>query len=152
MINQELVDKNYGVGKFKIVTPEEVVKEYPIFKKFFKQLNFHANTTVCLKHETLSIQGRYRILLYTDQHSYAIDVHGDTKHKNPYIGCVYSCRKHEPLEDWTRGNDLADGYDDDMLTTILLQILEVELIGLTVYGYTKENTHRGDIFKENNER
>ena len=152
MINQELVDKKYGEMKYRLVTPADVVKEYPMFKKFFKWLNFHANTTVCLRREMLSLPNRYRILLYTDQHSYAIDVAGDAKHKNPYIGCVYSCRKHEPLEDWTRGNDLADGYDDDMLTTILLQILEVELIGMTIDGYTPTNTHSGEAFKEDDEK
>ena len=152
MINQELVDKRYGKMQFKLATPADVVKDYPIFKKFFTWLNFHGNTTLCLKSEASSQSNRYRILLYSDKYCYAIDVDKDTKHENPYIGCVYSCRKHEPLEDWTRGRDLTDGYGGkDTLMTILLEIIENELVGLRIDGYTPENTHTGDLFNEYNE-
>ena len=150
MINQELVDKRYGEMQYKLATPADVVKEYPIFKKFFKWLNFNTTTTVCLKIMDLSLHSRFRILLYSDKYCYSIYVDKtNTKHENPYIGCVYSCRREEPLENWTRGRDLADGYDgEDTLMTILLEIIENELIGVKVDGYTPENTHTGDLFKD----
>ena len=48
------------------------------------------------------------ISLYTDGQKYHIKAT-----KDGYLGCVASCRKPRPGEDWTRGNDLSDGKLDE---------------------------------------
>ena len=41
--------------------------------------------------------------VYTPTHLYSIVAHSG------YLGCTFSNRRPNPGEDWTRGNDLADG-------------------------------------------
>ena len=59
-----------------------------------------------------------RVSFYTKDHSYHISAikkgerkgldFGD-KEDNGYLGCISQTRKPRAGEDWTRGNDLADG-------------------------------------------
>ena len=68
-------------------------------------------------------EGRVRAYLYTDGHCYTIDA-TDTG----YLGCIASSRKPRPGEDWTRGNDLADGkLDEQTWNAILRDIVAYEL-------------------------
>lgn len=144
-IDNELIETRYK-GKMEKVTPKEIVAEYPVMKKFFKTVNWWANKTICLKfinnEETEYTKGnRYRIAFFSQSYEYVIDIVGSKKHKNPYIGAVYDCRRHLPLETWTRGGDLTDGYGGEKtLFTIMMEILEREMLSLDVEGYTKENT------------
>ena len=51
---------------------------------------------------------RKRIHFYTNDHEYCIVAH-DRSRDEGYLGCTASTRKPRAGEDWTRGNDLADG-------------------------------------------
>jgi hypothetical protein len=56
-----------------------------------------------------SYEHRLRVKLYTNDHVYTIVAHERDKDEG-YLGCVSSTRKPRAGEDWTRGNDLADGH------------------------------------------
>lgn len=142
-ISDKLIQERYG-GSLVKSTPEELIEYYPVFKDFFTHINRWGNKTLCLKFAITNrtddyIKPRFRILIFSEKHSYAIDVVQDSKHENPYIGCVSSCEYRLPLETWTRGSDLADGYDGEKtIMSILLDIVQTEMIGLEVEGYNKK--------------
>ena len=140
-ISDKLIQERYE-GALVKSTPEELLKNYPIFSEFFKRINRWSNKTLCLKfakNGEHDIKDRYRILIFSEKHSYAIDVVQDDKHENPYIGCVSSCEYRLPLETWNRGSDLTDGYDGEKtIMSILLDIVQTEMIGLEVEGYNKK--------------
>lgn len=142
-ISDVLIKERYGDSLVKS-SPKELLENYPIFKDFFNNINWHRNKTLCLKFAEKRedyIKNRFRILIFSEKNSYAIDVVQTDKHENPYIGCVTDCEYRLPLETWHRGSDLADGYDGEKtIMTILLEIIEREMIGLEVKGYTKDNT------------
>lgn len=142
-ISDKLIQERYG-GSLVKSTPEELIEYYPVFKDFFTRINRWSNKTLCLKFAITSrtddyIKPRFRILIFSEKHSYAIDVVQDSKHENPYIGCVSSCEYRLPLETWNRGSDLTDGYDGEKtIMSILLDIVQTEMIGLEVEGYNKK--------------
>ena len=140
-ISDKLIQERYG-GSLVKSTPKELVENYPIFKDFFTHINRWSNKTLCLKFvekEKRYTKDRFRILIFSEKHSYAIDVVQDDKHENPYIGCVSSCRYEVPLEMWHRGSDLSDGYDGEKtIMSILLDIVQTEMFGLEVEGYNKK--------------
>lgn len=140
-ISDKLILKRYE-GALVKSSPEELVESYPIFKDFFISINWWGNKTLCLKfakRDEHYVKDRFRILLFSEKHSYAIDVVQDDKHENPYIGCVSSCEYRLPLETWHRGSDLSDGYDGEKtIMSILLDIVQTEMIGLEIEGYNKE--------------
>ena len=146
-ISDKLIQERYE-GSLVKSTPKELVENYPIFKDFFKNINRWGNKTLCLKFvekEKRYPKTRFRILIFSEKHSYAIDVVQDDKHENPYIGCVSSCEYRLPLETWHRGSDLTDGYDGEKtIMSILLDIVRTEMIGLDVDGYTKDNANEGN--------
>lgn len=67
-----------------------------------------------------------RFKLYTDNNVYSINARvGD----RTYLGCVANSRKPRAGEDWTRGNDLADGdLSIDTWNNILADIIGYELV------------------------
>lgn len=143
-ITKKLIDEYWGT--FTLVTPKEVTEKYPIMENFFWWINRWGNRTVCLrfndKDNEYGKQGRYRIMIFSQFHEYAIDV-APPKEKggNPYIGAVADARQREPMETWHRGNDLADGYDGEKtIMTILAEIVGYELVDVEVEGYDVENT------------
>ncbi len=55
--------------------------------------------------------GKIRFNLYTNDHIYVIHASVDDDGSgHTYLGCIASSRKPRAGEDWTRGNDLADGH------------------------------------------
>lgn len=109
--------------EWKKSSEEEIIKDYPILKDFFDNINrwskYQGNRTVVRRYN----DGTYAIKLCSEKHEYCISVHND------YIGCVYNCRYRKPLEDWHRGNDLKDGkLNTETIDGILWDILRTELI------------------------
>ena len=132
---------------FAKVTPVEIVEKFPGLKKFFKAVNFHTNKTFCFRlpdeDNRYGETGRYRIYLFTENHKYTIDI-CKTEDGGTYVGAGYSNRYQDPMETWTRGNDLTDGKleeNESLLMDIFLDIVETECIGLDVSDYTWENTY-----------
>ena len=71
---------------------------------------------------------RFRAAVFTKTHSYHISAHIDG---NGYLGCVASTRTPLAGEDWTRGNDLADGpFCQETWNQILTDIVAYELVRL----------------------
>lgn len=77
--------------------------------------------------------------IYTDTNRYGITARDPDKMRDPdsmthhyddgYLGCVAACRKPRAGEDWTRGNDLADGpLTEDTWRAILADIVSYELV------------------------
>ena len=63
-----------------------------------------------------------RVRIYTVTHRYFISAGPD------YLGCIASTRAPRPGEDWTRGNDLADGkFNHETWVSILTDIVAYEL-------------------------
>jgi hypothetical protein len=50
-----------------------------------------------------------RVNIYTDNYKYRINAVEKLEGEKSYLGCTVSSRKPLAGEDWTRGNDLADG-------------------------------------------
>lgn len=72
-----------------------------------------------------------RIKLYTDNNYYSIIATLDKANQKPggYLGCIASSRKPRAGEDWTRGNDLADGeFSQETWNNILADIVAYELV------------------------
>jgi hypothetical protein len=90
---------------------------------------------------------RGKIHLYTSEYVYAISFspsqktgEGDRDWTGGYLGCIASCRKERPGEDWTRGRDLPDGqFTVETFERIIHAIVRAE-IGDSV----KELQLRGD--------
>lgn len=75
-------------------------------------------------------KGVVKIALYTDRNVYYITVHPHND-RPAYLGCVSSSRKPRAGEDWTRGNDLADGiFDKSTWDNIVADILSCELVDI----------------------
>jgi len=77
-----------------------------------------------------------RFTIFTDTNAYHInarDADGSTRADGSpdhgYLGCIASCRKPRAGEDWTRGNDLADGaLTEETWRCILADIVAYELV------------------------
>ena len=79
-----------------------------------------------------------RVRIYTKNHCYSIkaikpgerDPLGfKDKKDDGYLGCVAQTRKPRAGEDWTRGNDLADGdYSEKTWREIVNDIIGCELV------------------------
>lgn len=147
-ISDKLIQERYE-GALVKSSPKELIECYPVFKDFFTHINRWNNKTLCLKFvekEKRYAKDRFRILIFSEKHSYAIDVVQDDKHENPYIGCISSCEYRLPLETWHRGSDLSDGYEGEKtIMSILLEIVENEMIGLEVDGYNNSITTLKDL-------
>uniref|UniRef100_A0A6M3K5Y7 Uncharacterized protein n=1 Tax=viral metagenome TaxID=1070528 RepID=A0A6M3K5Y7_9ZZZZ len=74
------------------------------------------------------------VRLYTDGHVYSI------KATPVFLGCTASTRKARPGEDWTRGNDLADGeFNEETWLKILKDIVSYELKSISNYVLKMNN-------------
>jgi len=51
---------------------------------------------------------QFKFNIYTESHRYRINAR-DSNEDDGYLGCTSSVRKPRAGENWTRGNDLADG-------------------------------------------
>lgn len=75
-----------------------------------------------------------RIRIYTDRNRYTISAHANTVHGDDrgYLGCVATNRKPRAGEDWSRGNDLADGkLEEETWRRILADIVSYEMVRLS---------------------
>lgn len=76
--------------------------------------------SAALKFRRTDVGGRF--LLYTEAHVYSVVV------TDTYLGCTATNRKPLIEEDWTRGNDLADGkFSHETFVKVLLDIVGYEL-------------------------
>lgn len=67
--------------------------------------------------------------IYTTTNQYSIKAHDAEPHCRSYLGCTATCRKPRAGEDWTRGNDLADGeLTEETWHSILADIIRYELV------------------------
>ena len=75
--------------------------------------------------------------IYTKEHKYNISArldvgklgNGEMLAIDGYLGCIGTVRKPRAGEDWTRGNDLADGsYSKETWDRIVRDILAYELV------------------------
>jgi len=74
-----------------------------------------------------------RVYFYTHNYRYSILVKPDT-----YLGCTVQARKPRAGEDWTRGNDLADGsYCYQTWRKIKNDIIAYELVKVIKPTQTK---------------
>lgn len=105
-------------------TVEVFAKEYPFLEKYMKYLNWEGNkVSVFVEHK--EGETTYMLLLYTEKREYQIIV------TPTYMGCQTECRYCRPLEDWTRGRDLADGKcNEETFGRILCDIISTELVSL----------------------
>lgn len=73
----------------------------------------------------------FRVQLFTQSHRYTIAARPPCGDDDGYLGCTASARTPLAGEDWTRGNDLADGpYSDATWIEIVYSILGYELVRL----------------------
>ena len=73
------------------------------------------------------------ICFFTDEFKYRIYAI-DRPNEGGYLGCQVSSRKIRPGEDWTRGNDLADGpFIIETWFKILSSIVSYELVKLSEF-------------------
>lgn len=82
-------------------------------------------------------EDRIHFYIYTNEHQYSITANVEEGGRS-YLGCISSNRKPRAGEDWTRGNDLADG--DLSLETwnrILGDIVSYELVNVHRPSKTK---------------
>lgn len=71
---------------------------------------------------------RFRFRIYTDNNSYSI-IASTRGPDHSYLGCGASTRKPRAGEDWTRGNDLADGkLEESVWRQILADIVSYEMV------------------------
>ncbi len=104
-----------------------MAKHKEILKKFVKELEdarYGRDSKFIWKYD----EERTNVTLYTDGHSYHITA------TEAYLGCVASCRKPRPGENWTRGSDLADGrLNAETWNRILRDIIAHELKTISDY-------------------
>ena len=80
---------------------------------------------------------------YTNEFKYRIYAN-DRETDEGYLGCQVTTRKMRAGEDWTRGNDLADGdFTEETWKRILETIVNYELVKLSTY--TKPSDTPEDI-------
>lgn len=75
-------------------------------------------------------RGDRRVKIYTAQQCYCLTaLSGQTKTDDGYLGCVVSSRMPRAGEDWTRGNDLADGaLTKKTFNRIMSDIVSYEMV------------------------
>lgn len=120
-IDSKLVIKRFMTG-WKEGTVEELEADYPFMQGYINRINWYENNTRVAIFKKID-ENEYSIYMYSHKYEYRITL-------NPrYMGASASCRAKEPLEDWTRGQDLPDGEpNEDTLKRILYAILSQELI------------------------
>ncbi len=70
-----------------------------------------------------------RIKLFTENNAYSIVARPPKGDDKGYLGCIADSRTPRAGEDWTRGNDLADGkFTEETWIEILYDIIGYELV------------------------
>lgn len=111
---------------------KELLKVFPDAKKFMSK---YGKYCVVLKDTT--IENRFMIRLYTKDYEYhmSFNKHQD---KDYFSGC-FTNRRFGIMENWHRGNDMADGHDIiHVLDRFEQEMLENELIYIGETKYVKE--------------
>lgn len=120
-IDCEMIISRYKDGNWREGTMDELIQDYPFIEEYLPTPYIVSSYIAILKSKTED--KFYNLYLYTDKREYYIVIKPD------YMGCQYSCRYQEPLEDWTRGRDLPDGKcNKQTLLKILLAIMGTELV------------------------
>ena len=111
-------------------TPKEIISIIPESKRFFER---YGKYCICTKNDN-----RYKIRLYTDNYEYIMSFNKD-KNDRVYCSGGFNCRRQGIMETWTRGNDMADGYDvEHVLDRFEREMLENELIFIGETSIRKE--------------
>jgi len=107
----------------------KVLDEFSELKDWIKQISRY-----CKVEDFIYIsdykKGKIRIKIFTKDHQYGISAHlARTNQDDSYLGCIANTRKSRAGEDWSRGNDLADGsYSAKTWQEIKDDILAYELV------------------------
>ena len=124
---QDRIDNERIASRFKKDWQESDLKEFTkdfqtIGEELNKILGGRINNKIAFLKNTTE-EKYYNLMLFTQNNEYSIVV------KPGYMGCILSSRYREPLEDWTRGNDLSDGEcTKETLYHIFADILYFELV------------------------
>lgn len=120
--------------EIEIISVNSLADEYSELKSWLEEMRrINIEDYMIVRRENDMI----RIRFYTDSHQYAIVARlpnrGGDKYRGPddkgYLGCYASCRKPRAGENWTRGNDLADGpYTRETWQRVMSDILAYELV------------------------
>ena len=131
MITQKLLDESkHGYDDSRVITVEEYIKNNPLLETIVKFLNVFNNTTLCLanKENEKKETKVFYLLIFTHDHQYEITTKYNELKQYSYISCDMCCLAHQPMEDWRRMRDLADGnLTEEKLLLILCQIISNEL-------------------------
>lgn len=120
-IDNELIANRFKNGEWKEGNKEELAEDYEFMAPILQNWYIPSHKLAIFK--STKEDKNYLIYLYTEKREYSIII------KPTYIGCQYSNRYYEPLEDWTRGRDLPDGKCTPItMFNIILAILGTELI------------------------
>lgn len=108
------------------------------------KVNDFIHVTKQFEHEIEGINNIIRdFCFYTSEFKYRFYAN-DRTNDDGYLGCQVTARKMRPGEDWTRGNDLADGpFNEDTWRRILTTIVNYELVKLS--KFTKPTDTPEDI-------
>lgn len=105
------------IGRFASINNIEIIEGY-LFPED------HSNVV----HSIDGMFGTLRFRIYTNENRYSITARCEP-HGHTYLGCIASQRKPRAGEDWTRGNDLADGkLSLDTWNKILGDIVSYEMV------------------------
>lgn len=79
----------------------------------------------------------FRAYVFLGDHRYSISGH-ISENREGYLGCICSSIRYRTGENWTRGNDLADGkFNKETFDKIIRDILRME--------FKKLETHSGKV-------
>lgn len=107
-------------------TLQDVIKAANNIGRYATNQNVHVK-----EYSDSSDGGTYSFRIYTSDNSYSITARTYSNGKS-YLGCIASSRKPRAGEDWTRGNDLADGkLSIETWNNILSDIISYELVKVT---------------------
>ena len=93
------------------------------------------------------------LTMYTKDNQY--NIHAYPKHneeESGYLGCTVTTRKPRAGEDWTRGNDLADGgYTKEIWDRILNNIISYELVKVAKPKHPEVYLDSNQVFRPSND-
>lgn len=113
------------------VKPKEVIDSISWVKSKIQEDILRGRRYELYVHEKEKNENVACFRIYTDNYKYYISVHRHDK-KEDYLGCVMTCRKPYPGEDWNRGNDLPDGNcNEETWDKIKSAIIMNELVQLS---------------------
>ena len=142
MITQDLLDKSsHGYDDSKIITVDEYIKNNPLFGKIIPYLNSYGSKTLCLANKENENKKTkiFYLLIFTDKYQYEITTKYNEEQQFSYVSCYMCCMAHQPMEDWRRMKDLADGnLTEEKLLIILCEIISNECQELTI-DFNNEN-------------